>query len=284
MPGVEDSIVAPATWRSKDRLIAPSFPLVMGILNVTPDSFHAASRIHADDVLRTAGSMLEDGAAILDIGGASSRPGSEEVPIQVELDRVIPVIEKLHKEFPEALLSIDTYRSVVAEHAVLAGAGMVNDIGAGLLDAEMFTTISKLNVPYVLMHMQGRPRDMQKDPRYDNVVMEVIHFLSKRMAAARDAGIADLIIDPGFGFGKTTGHNFSLLRALGSFNALGVPVLAGLSRKRMINEILDTTPANALNGTTVMNTLALLNGADILRVHDVQDAVECIRLQQEYRK
>ena len=250
----------------------------MGILNATPDSFHSESRIGKADVLRRAGTMLNDGATIIDIGGASTRPGAQEIPIGEELDRVLPVIEMIHREFPEALLSIDTYRSEVVREAVKAGAGMVNDIGAGILDPEMLSTVAQLHVPYVLMHMQGTPRTMQKAPHYDDVVREVVLFLSQRIAAAREAGIADVIIDPGFGFGKNADHNFALLKSIKTFKMLGVPVLAGLSRKRMINETIGTTPAEALNGTTVLNTIALLNGADILRVHDVKEAVECVKL------
>ena len=252
--------------------------MVMGIINATPDSFHTPSRVALDDVLRTAERMLTDGAAILDIGGASSRPGAEEVAAEEELARVIPVIHAIHAHFPEALLSIDTYRARVAQEAVDAGAALVNDIGAGLLDEAMLTTVAKLHVPYIAMHMQGTPRTMQTDPHYDNVVPEVTLFLSQRINAARAAGIADVIVDPGFGFGKTTAHNYALLRSIAHFTALGTPVLVGLSRKRMINDVLGTNPGDALNGTTVLNTVALLKGAQILRVHDVREAVECLKL------
>jgi dihydropteroate synthase len=194
------------------------------------------------------------------------------------------VIERLNAAFPEAMLSVDTYRSKVARTAMQAGASMVNDIGAGLLDENMLTTVAELHVPYVMMHMQGTPATMQKEPHYNDVVNEVTLFLSQRLKAARAAGIADVIIDPGFGFGKTTDHNFALLRALPTFLHLGVPVLAGLSRKRMINEVLGTTPAEALNGTSVLNTLALLKGAHILRVHDVKEAVECVKLVQRFQE
>ena len=271
------------SWRIGGRLIEPRFPMVMGILNATPDSFHAASRIGIEDVLRQAETMLRAGASILDLGGASTRPGAHEIPIDEELQRVIPAIVSIHREFPEALISIDTYRSEVAQQAVEAGAGMVNDIGAGLLDPEMLATVAKLNVPYVLMHMQGTPRTMQKDPQYTDVVKEVVLFLSQRLNAARAAGISDLIVDPGFGFGKNTDHNFKLLKGIASIRMLGVPVLIGISRKRMINEVLGTTPAEALNGTSILNTIALLNGAQILRVHDVKEAVECVKLIERYR-
>lgn len=267
------------TWRVGDRLFAPRFPLVMGIINATPDSFLPESRATAvDDALHMAERMLAQGADILDIGGQSSRPGSGEGEEQVERRRVIPVIEAVHREFPEALISVDTWRASIAAEAVAFGARMVNDIGAGLLDPAMLTTVAGLGVPYVAMHMQGTPATMQRAPHYAGVAGEVTRFLSERLNAAHDAGIADVIIDPGFGFGKTTAHNFALLDGLAGVCALGAPVLAGLSRKRMINEVLGTTPADAGNGTTVLNTIALLKGAAILRVHDVKEAVECAKL------
>ena len=222
--------------------------------------------------------------SILDIGGASSRPGAKEVIDEAEeLGRVIPVIEALHKRFPEAWISVDTWRAKVASQAVEAGAAMVNDIGAGLLDVDMLPTVAELGVPYIAMHMQGTPRTMQQDPRYADVAAEVTLFLSERIAAAHAAGIADVLIDPGFGFGKTTAHNYTLLGALQRLVALGHPVLVGLSRKRMINEVLGTKPEEALNGTTVLNTIALLNGASILRVHDVKEAAEAIALVGQLR-
>ncbi len=266
------------TWRVKDRLVHPQFPLVMGILNSTPDSFHPASRVGTDDALHLAEQMLDKGAAILDIGGASSRPGAEPISAEDELDRVLPVISAIHDRFPEALISIDTYRARVAKEAVAHGAGMVNDIGAGQLDKDMFNTVASLGVPYVLMHMQGTPRDMQNAPMYSDVVQEVVLFLSQRINAAHKAGIADVIIDPGFGFGKTTAHNFALLNGLGQITALGHPIVIGVSRKRMINEILGTSSNDALNGTSVLNTLGLIKGAAILRVHDVKEAVQVIKL------
>lgn len=266
------------TWRMKDLLVAPPFPMVMGILNATPDSFHPPSRVQLDDALRTAERMLSEGATILDIGGASSRPGAQEITEAEELKRALPVIEAIHHRFPEALLSIDTYRSRVARDAVGAGACMVNDITSGTFDDAMLTTVATLGVPYIAMHMQGTPRTMQVDPRYVNVVAEVTRYLSGRMNAAHAAGIADVIVDPGFGFGKTTAHNYALLRSLSHLRALGSPVLVGLSRKRMINEVLGTKPEDALNGTTALNAIALINGASILRVHDVREAVECVGL------
>ncbi|MBP6575566.1 MAG: dihydropteroate synthase, partial [Flavobacteriales bacterium] len=238
------------TWRLKDRLVQPRFPMVMGIINATPDSFFAESRANTvDEALRIAERMLGEGAAILDVGGQSSRPGSAEGNEAEELKRVLPVITAIHRRFPDAWISVDTWRSAVARQAVAAGAGMVNDIGAGLRDEAMLTTVAQLGVPYIAMHMQGTPATMQNDPHYADVAAEVTLFLSGRLLAARQAGIADVILDPGFGFGKTTAHNYALLRELQRIQALGAPVLVGLSRKRMINEILGTAPDDALNGT-----------------------------------
>ncbi len=272
-----------ATWRIKDRLVDVRFPLVMGILNATPDSFHAASRGTVDNALRIVERMLADGAAILDIGGASSRPGAAETEKDDELARVLPVIAAIHQRFPEALVSIDTYHARVAKEAVTAGASMVNDIGAGLLDEAMLPTVATLGVPYVAMHMQGTPAMMQDEPKYGDVAAEVTLFLSERLRAAHAAGIADVLIDPGFGFGKTVDHNYALLASLQRLTHLGAPVLVGLSRKRMINAVLGTSPEKALNGTTALNTIALMQGASLLRVHDVCEAVECVKLYHAVR-
>lgn len=269
-------------WRIKDRLYSPAFPAVMGILNTTPDSFHTASRVDVDTALHLAERMLSDGAAILDIGGQSSRPGSDLGTADEERRRVLPVIEALHRRFPDALLSVDTWRASVAQEAVACGAGLVNDISAGTMDPAMLATVAELHVPYVAMHMQGTPETMQVDPRYTDVAQEVARYLSERLNAARSAGIADVIVDPGFGFGKSVDHNYALLRALGRIKVLGAPMLVGLSRKRMINAVIGTPAAEALNGTTVLNTIALLNGASILRVHDVKAARECIALVGRY--
>lgn len=274
----ESSAASLLAWRVKDRLLDVPFPAVMGILNATPDSFHSASRVQIDDALRMAERMLEEGAAILDIGGMSTRPGSEPVPEEEELRRVLPVVSAIHARIPEALMSIDTYRSKVARECLGAGAGMVNDISAGLLDEGMLETVAAARVPYVAMHMQGTPRTMQQAPVYHDVAAEVTRFLSQRLNAARSAGIPDVILDPGFGFGKTVEHNYALLNRLESISALDAPVLVGLSRKRMINDVLGTTAAEALNGTTSLNTVALMKGASILRVHDVKEAVQCALL------
>lgn len=269
--------------RIQDQLTELRAPAVMGVLNATPDSFFAQSRTTTvDEALRTAERMLHEGASLLDIGGASSRPGAADVDADEERRRVLPVIAAVHDRFPQVLLSVDTWRAAVAREAVQAGAALVNDIGAGLLDADMLPTVAALRVPYIAMHMQGTPATMQDAPTYADVAAEVTHFLSARLQAAHAAGIADVVLDPGLGFGKTTAHNFTLLRELPRVKALGAPVLIGLSRKRMINETLGIKAADALNGTTALNTIALLRGADILRVHDVREAVECVKLVQAF--
>ncbi|MBL0126974.1 MAG: dihydropteroate synthase [Flavobacteriales bacterium] len=272
------------TWRVRDRLVRIPLPAVMGILNATPDSFHAPSRVTLNEVVERAERMLQEGATFLDIGGASSRPGSEEISLDAELERSIPIIQALHGKFPEALLSIDTTHARVAQEAVHAGASMINDITAGLWDEAMLPTVAALGVPYVIMHMQGAPRTMQDAPHYTDVVAEVTLFLSQRSNAAHAAGIADVIIDPGFGFGKDVDHNYALLAHVQRLTHLHAPVLVGLSRKRMINAVLGTSTSEALNGTTVLNTIALMNGASILRVHDVREAVECVKLVHAVRR
>jgi dihydropteroate synthase len=273
MKGAED-----IRWNLRGRLVPVRFPMIMGILNATPDSFFTSSRSTVDGAVERAGRMLKNGAGIIDIGGASSRPGSPVVEVGEEMRRVIPVIEAVHRAHPEAWISVDTWRAEVARAAVEAGAVMVNDIGAGRLDPAMLPAVAAVKVPYVIMHMQGTPATMQHAPHYDDVAAEVTYFLSERIRAANDAGIADVVIDPGFGFGKTTEQNYTLLRSLDRLTALDRPVLVGLSRKRMINELLGTSPEEALNGTTVLNTIALLKGASILRVHDVKEALEVGRL------
>lgn len=268
--------------RVKDRLVDLPPVAVMGILNATLDSFHAGSRVDVEGALRLAERMLEEGATLLDIGGQSSRPGSGPGTADEEARRILPVIEAVCQRFPQAWVSVDTWRASIAEQAVECGAGLVNDIGAGLLDPAMLDAVARAHVPYIAMHMQGTPATMQHAPRYADVAGEVAYFLSERLAAAHAAGIADVILDPGFGFGKDLAHNYTLLRALDRIRMLGAPVLVGLSRKRMINAVLGTDPAQALNGTTVLNTIALLNGASILRVHDVKEAMECVALVERY--
>ena len=273
------------TLNCKGRLLVIDQPVVMGIINTTPDSFFAGSRRSSVDLaLQTAASMLEDGAAILDIGGQSTRPGSGIVTVEEELDRTIDVIAAIHRHFPDAVLSVDTYYARVAKEAVQAGASIVNDISAGVLDTEMIDTVAALRVPYVLMHMQGNPQTMQQSPAYENVTREVLDFFIQKIAALEKKGIRDIIVDPGFGFGKTHAHNFELLHHLASLNILDKPLLAGLSRKGTIYRTLNTTAEHALNGTTVLNTIALMNGAKILRVHDVKAAVEAVTLVEQVGK
>lgn len=272
------------TLNCKGKIVSLQKPVVMGILNITPDSFYKGYLQLADEeILSMAANMMAQGAAIIDIGGQSTRPGSRIIPDGEEAGRVIPVIEKIAKHFPQAILSIDTYYASVARAAVEAGAHMVNDISAGNMDSEMIQTVAALKVPYICMHMQGTPQTMQVNPQYGNVTREVLDFFIQKKEECRLAGIHDVIIDPGFGFGKTTQHNFRLLKEMAVFKMLDRPVLAGLSRKGMIYKTLGTDAAQALNGTTVLNTLALQNGASILRVHDVKEAKEAIDLYEHYK-
>jgi dihydropteroate synthase len=266
------------TLNCKGRIITLDKPVVMGIINTTPDSFYPGSRTALDQVLDKAEKMINEGAAILDIGGQSTRPGSERITADEELKRVLPAIEAIHKRFPAHLISIDTYYGNVAQEAVAAGASMVNDISAGSLDPELLPTVAKLNVPYVLMHMPGDPSTMQELAHYQNVTLEVFDHLNFKLAELTRMGFNDVIIDPGFGFGKNAGQNFRLLKELSYFRQLNRPIMAGLSRKATIYKTLGTTAEHALNGTTVLNTIALMNGAGILRVHDVKEAVEAVRL------
>ena len=263
----------------KGKLLSLESPVVMGIINITPDSFYEGHLAASPGALvDMAGKMLEEGAGILDIGGQSTRPGSERITAAEECDRILPVIENIHRAFPDAILSVDTYQHEVAANAVQAGVSIVNDISAGEMDPEMIPTVAGLGVPYICMHMQGTPETMQQQPSYQNVVKELLDYFVKKIDQCQKAGIMDIIIDPGFGFGKTIGHNFQLLNRLELFKILDKPLLAGLSRKSTIYKTLGVTAGEALNGTTVLNTIALLKGASILRVHDVKEAVECIRL------
>lgn len=268
----------------KGRLLDFQEPRIMGIINATPDSFFNRGRNSSlDDALVLAEQMLEQGAAILDVGGQSSRPGAEPVGTEEEIERVVPLIAALTKRFPDAYVSVDTYRAAVARAAVEAGAVIVNDISAGLLDEKMFQTISDLKVSYIMMHMQGDPKSMQDGPKYDDVVVDVLDLLRSRLQLAAEFGIEDVIIDSGFGFGKTLEQNYSLLRNLPTFKILDKPVLVGLSRKSMIYRPLGVEAEDALNGTSVLNTLALEHGADILRVHDVRTAMEVLKLHKLFR-
>lgn len=267
------------TLNCRGRLLSLETPVVMGIINTTPDSFYGGSRRQGEEeLLSRAAQMLSDGASILDLGGQSTRPGSEQVGEEEELRRVLPAIKAIAARFPEAIISIDTFYASVATAAVEAGASIVNDVSAGTIDPELLPAVAKLNVPYVLMHMKGHPQTMQQNPVYDNVVTEVFDFLSFRIRELELMGIKDIIVDPGFGFGKTISHNFELLRNLSYFRHLDRPLMTGLSRKGTIYKTLNITPEEALNGTTVLHTIALMNGAAILRVHDVREAVEAVKL------
>ena len=267
----------------KGRLLDLSQPIIMGILNLTPDSFFDGGRYRdAGSMLQQAEKMLLEGATILDVGGASSRPGAQEVSEAEELNRVIPAIEKILSHFPEAILSVDTWRASVAREAIATGAHIVNDISGGSLDPGMFKAAGEVQAPYILMHMQGTPQTMQQDPQYKDVVTEVLDYFIHQTSLLRAAGVKDIILDPGFGFGKTVEHNYTLLKNLKVFeNVLELPVLAGLSRKSMVCKPLGVKPEQALNGTTALNMVALQQGARILRVHDVREAWEVIRLWQE---
>lgn len=273
------------TLNCKGQLLTIAEPIVMGILNVTPDSFYSGSRMNDQEMLLDkADQMIRDGAAILDVGGQSTRPNSERVSQDEEMKRVIPAIDAIHRRFPEQIISIDTFYASVAKAAVNAGASIVNDVSAGSIDPLLLETVANLGVPYVLMHMKGDPQTMQQNPQYDNVTLEVFDSLSFKMKELEKMGIHDVIIDPGFGFGKTIGHNFQLLRELSFFQKLKKPLLIGLSRKATVYKTLQTTPDKALNGTTVLHTIALMHGATILRVHDVKEAKEAIQLFTAYKK
>ena len=263
----------------KGKLIDLTTPKIMGVLNLTPDSFYDGGLYNSTDrALAQTEKMLLEGATFIDIGGASSKPGSVEISTDEELARVLPVIEEIHKTFPETLISIDTYRSDVAKQAVAAGAAMVNDISGGNLDAKMLKTVGVLGVPYVAMHMQGTPQNMQDNPSYDTILTDIRSFFAAKIDAAHKAGIHDIIIDPGFGFGKTLEHNYSLLKNISSIQMDGIPMLIGVSRKSMIYKLLQIEAADALNGTTVLNAVALQQGAQILRVHDVKEAHQAVQL------
>ncbi|WP_245447091.1 dihydropteroate synthase [Mucilaginibacter celer] len=261
------------------RLIDLSAPKVMGIINTTPDSFFADSRKQGvDEALQQAEKMLADGAAFLDLGAYSSRPGAVDISAQEETDRLLPVVEAIAKAFPEAIMSIDTFRAGVAEAAIKSGAHIINDIGGGTLDDEMFATVARLQVPYILMHMKGTPQTMTQLAQYDDVFNEVFNDLAAKYQQLKRLGVHDVIIDPGFGFAKTAEQSYALLNKVDEFKMLDLPVLTGVSRKRMIYGVLGSTAAEALNGTTVLNTIALTKGTDILRVHDVKEAVEAVKI------
>ena len=264
------------------RLLSFDRPIVMGILNVTPDSFFATSRCRGEEEIRQRVCRMRcEGADMVDIGAYSSRPGAEDVTPDEELRRLLPAISIVREEWPDAVISVDTFRAEVARCAIDAGADMINDISGGEMDKEMFSTIADLHVPYVLMHMQGTPQDMQHAPHYENLMCEVFRSLGERVELLHEMGVADVIIDPGFGFGKTLEQNYEMMSRLGEFRLLECPILVGISRKSMIYRLLETTPNQSLNGTTALNTIALMNGADILRVHDVKEAVEAVNIYQQ---
>jgi dihydropteroate synthase len=273
-----------STLNCRGKLLDMSRPVVMGILNVTPDSFFDGGRhTGVETALRQAEKMFSEGATLIDVGGASSRPGAPEVPENEELERVIPVIRAIKSHLPQAFVSVDTWRASVARAAVAAGADIVNDISAGKIDAGLYEAVAALDVPYILMHMQGTPGTMQQNPQYTDVVTAVLDFFIAELARLRALGIKDIVLDPGFGFGKTVEHNFALLKNLHVFSAAtGLPVLAGLSRKSMICKVLKVKPEHALNGTTALHMVALQQGARILRAHDVKEAVEVIRLWEQF--
>lgn len=263
----------------KGQLIDLSIPKVMGILNVTPNSFFDGGKYkNEEEIISQVGKMLAEGATFIDIGAYSSKPSAEFVTEQEEIERIVPAIELILKHFPEALLSIDTFRAEVAKASIESGAAIINDIAAGELDDKMFDVIADYNVPYIMMHMRGNPQTMQSLTEYDDIVKEMLFYFSEKVKLARSLGINDLILDPGFGFAKTTDQNYEVLQKMELFNLLELPVLAGVSRKSMIYKTLNNTAQEALNGTTVLNTIALTKGAKILRVHDVKEAVECVTL------
>ena len=255
-------------------------PCVMGILNITPDSFYAESRKTIErDIVSRARQILEEGGTIIDVGAYSTRPGAEEVSEEEEMKRLHKALGLLRKELPDAIVSVDTFRADVAKMCVEEyGVGIVNDISGGTMDNRMFETVAKLNVPYVLTHIKGTPQDMQDEPHYDDLIREVFLYFSEKINRLHDMGLNDILLDPGFGFGKTLAHNYELMSNLQMFREFEVPILVGISRKSMIYKLLDTTPQEALNGTTALNTIALLKGANILRVHDVKAAAEVVAI------
>ena len=270
------------TINCKGTLMDLSTPKVMGILNITPDSFFDGGKYqNRAEILRQTEKMLLEGASFIDVGAYSSRPGAKHISEEEELKRIVPVIELLIKKFPKIVISVDTFRSKVAKETIAIGAAIINDISGGNMDKEMFTTISEFQVPYILMHMQGTPQNMQQDPNYEHITNELYQFFSQKIHELKVLQVKDVIIDVGFGFGKTIEHNYQLLKQLAFFKNLDVPILAGLSRKSMLYKTLNISAQEALNATTSANTIALLHGANILRVHDVKEAVESVKIVQQ---
>ena len=267
------------TLNCKGKLIDMSRPSVMAILNITPDSFYSSSRANSiDEALQKAENFVNAGAKFIDVGAYSSRPGAADVSETEETARVVPIIQALNQAFPETLISVDTFRASVAEKSIEAGAHLINDIAAGNLDEKMFETVAKLQVPYIMMHMKGTPQNMQDSPSYGNVSKEVFSYFNEKIETLTQLGVKDIILDPGFGFAKTLDHNYELLSNLQLLSLFNLPLLVGFSRKSMITKALNIKTEDALNGTTVLNTTALLKGANILRVHDVKEAMECVKL------
>ena len=278
--------MSPIYINVKGRLLDLATTQVMGILNVTPDSFYSGSRMQTEEeIAARARQILDEGASIIDIGAYSSRPNAEHISAEEEMRRLRTGLEILNRNHPEAIISVDTFRAEVAERCVKEyGVAIINDIAAGEMDDRMFATVAELGVPYIMMHMQGTPQNMQKHPHYDNVLKEVFLYFAQKVQQLRDLGMKDIILDPGFGFGKTVEHNYELLAHLEEFRVFELPLLVGVSRKSMIYRLLGGTPQDALNGTTVLDTICLLKGADILRVHDVREAVETVKIVEAMRR
>jgi len=267
------------------RLISLETPLVMGVINVTPDSFYDGGKYSSDkDILDSVGEMIEEGVAIIDVGAYSTRPKASDISIEEEKQRLLPAIKLIKSHYPDAIISADTFRSSVASDSINEGAMIINDISGGTMDEKMFETIAHYNVPYIMMHIQGTPQNMQDNPLYNDIVIDIMDYFIPKLDKLKLMGINDIIIDPGFGFGKNLEQNYELLKKLYLFKMLDCPICCGFSRKSMINKVIRTKPSEALNGTTVLNTLALLQGVKILRVHDVKEAIEAIKIVNYYQK
>ena len=277
--------VSPIYMNVNGRLLDLSTPQVMGILNVTPDSFYSDSRMQTEkDIADRAQQIIDEGASIIDIGAYSSRPNAEHISAEEEMNRLRTGLEILNRNHPDAVISVDTFRAEVAEQCVKEyGVAMINDISAGEMDNRMFATVAELGVPYIMMHMQGTPQNMQNEPHYDNLMKEVFLYFATKVQQLRDLGVKDIILDPGFGFGKTLEHNYELIAHLDEFSVFELPLLVGVSRKSVIYKLLGGTPQDSLNGTTVLDTVALMKGAHILRVHDVREAVEAVRMTEKIK-
>lgn len=277
--------VSPIYMNVKGRLLDLSTPQVMGILNVTPDSFYSDSRMQTEkDIADRAQQIIDEGASIIDIGAYSSRSNAEHISAEEEMNRLRTGLEILNRNHPDVVISVDTFRAEVAEQCVKEyGVAMINDISAGEMDNRMFATVAELGVPYIMMHMQGTPQNMQNEPHYDNLMKEVFLYFATKVQQLRDLGVKDIILDPGFGFGKTLEHNYELMAHLDEFSVFELPLLVGVSRKSMIYKLLGGTPQDSLNGTTVLDTVALMKGAHILRVHDVREAVEAVRMTEKIK-